>query len=206
MSTTRTAGLIGASVGAIFALVGGGLTGVHLSERDRDGYYQSDTIRLHSSGYAATSSKFEIDGLDNGIARDIVGTVRVTVDPDGSRPMFVGIARKSDVDSYLGGGSRPAPPATQSFWRATSSGTGRQTLSWKPRDGQWRLVAMHPGSTAGVDAHAKAGVKTDVLLWIGLPLLGLGLSGLAGGLTVALRAGRHTGATTGEATDVSSGD
>jgi hypothetical protein len=46
------------------------------------------------------------------------------------------------------------------------------------------------------------GAKTDVLLWLGLPLLGLGLAGMGTGLAVAARRERNTGEPTGEATDV----
>src|SRR4051812_6914595 len=106
MSTTRTAGLIGMAVGGGLALVGGALTGLHVSERDRDGYYSTSSIPVRSHGYAVTSAKLGLEGIDGALARDIAGKVRVRVDPDGGAPVFVGIAAKRDVDRYLGGVAR----------------------------------------------------------------------------------------------------
>src|SRR4051794_21123692 len=94
MSSTRTAGLIGAAVGGALALGGAAVTAVHVSERDRDGYYHADTVRLRSDGYAATSKKLDVNGLDGDVERALAGDLRVRIDPEGARALFVGIARQ----------------------------------------------------------------------------------------------------------------
>src|SRR5690242_7038201 len=114
-TTTRIPGLAVIAVGGMFALGGAALTTVHVSNRDRDGYY-TESIRQHSSGSAATSDRLDIDDLEGDLARELAGTVRVRLGSDGSGPLFVGIARRRDVDAYLNGATPPGPPAAQSFW------------------------------------------------------------------------------------------
>jgi hypothetical protein len=164
-------------------------------------------VRAH--GYAITSEELGIDGIDGDLARTVAGRIRVRVTPASGSPLFVGIGRTKDVDSYLRGvarsevtdfdsdgistrlrdrtGGAPAgAPARQPFWRATKEGTGTQTLEWSPRDGDWRVVVMNSSGSSHVTAHMKVGVKTNALLWIGLALLGAGLVGAAAGMRLLL--------------------
>jgi hypothetical protein len=225
MSSTRNAGIIAAAVGGALFLGGAALTSIHATQRDPDGYYSTSSIPVQSHGYAITSEKLGIEGIDGDLARSIVGQVRVRVEPDGSAPLFVGIASKRSVDRYLDGVERsvvddldeesadltdhagdrlPAPPAGERFWHASSTGSGAQMIDWKPRNGDWRVVVMNASGSSGVDAHLKVGAKSDLLLWIGLPLLGLGLIGLFGGGALIVAGRSRTGVPTGEDTDVTS--
>src|SRR3954471_7675261 len=149
-TTTRIPGIAVIVVGGSLALGGAALTGVHASERDRDGYY-TESIRLHSSGSAATSDRLDINGLGNDLTRELAGTVRVRLGSDGSGPPVVGIAPRGDAAPPPDGPPPPGPPAAQSFWKTSSTGNGSQTLRFKPRNGHWRIVAMNPGGTAGVE-------------------------------------------------------
>jgi len=221
MSAASTGGLVALGVGAALALGGGALVAVDSSERTRDGYYETSSEHVHSSGYAVASESIDLGGLGS-VGEDIAGRIRIRVAPDGSAPTFVGIAHRDDVDAYLAGvkhtsvaelddvelddhaGGAPATgPQQQTFWKATSTGTGERTVSWKVREGDWRVVVMNANATPGVDAGLRAGAKTDVVLWLGLGLLGLAV--LAGGTGLALLAGdrmRGTGVRTGEVPDV----
>ena len=44
--------------------------------------------------------------------------------------------------TVTGGADRPAAPQEQSFWVASTSGAGEQTLRWDVQDGDWRAVVM----------------------------------------------------------------
>ena len=95
--------------------------------------------------------------------------------------MFVGIARTSDVDTYLDRSahatltdlevdpfeaelphhrrrlSGPAAPARQSIWASSASGGGTQTLTWDVEDGDWSVVVMNADGSAGVDTDISVG-------------------------------------------------
>jgi hypothetical protein len=206
MSKTRTiSGAVGAAVGVVLALGGGALIAVHGNHRDHDGCYSTKALDVRADGYAITSEDLGVDGVDGELARTVAGRIRVRVTPAAGAPLFVGIGRTKDVDGYLRGvarsevtdfdshgvstrlkdrtgGAPEGAPAQQSFWRATKQGTGTQTLDWRPRDGDWRMVVMNSSGSSHVTAQMKVGVKTNVLLWIGLALLGAGVVTAAGGV------------------------
>jgi hypothetical protein len=210
MSKTRTiSGAVGAAVGVALALGGGALIAVQDSHRDHDGYYSTKTLDVRAHGYAITSEDLGVDGIDGELARTVAGRIRLRVTPATGSPLFVGVGRTKDVDGYLrgvarsevtnfdsdgistrlkdqtGGGPEGAP-AQQSFWHATTEGTGTQTLDWRPRDGDWRMVVMNSSGSSHVTAQMKVGVQTNVLLWIGLALLGAGVVSTAAGASLLL--------------------
>ena len=137
--------------------------------------------------------------------RDDLGTVRLTAESRSGRPVFIGIARTSDVSDYLrgtahttvtdvdyspghasyrdhGGDRRPALPADQGFWAASAHGPGRQTVAWDLKDGDWSIVVMNANGSRGVDTDITAAAK--------LPFLGtLGWVSLGGALVLLITAG-----------------
>ena len=221
MSAASTGAAVALGVGAVLALGGGALVAVDSSERTRDGYFETSSQRVLAPGYAVASEGIDLGGLGS-VGEDIAGRIRIRVAPDGGTPTFVGVARSDDVDRYLAGvghtdvtdfddvelrdhegGAPRSAPQQQTFWTASSTGPGERSLSWKVREGDWRVVVMNADATAGVRAGLRVGAKTDVVLWIGLGLLGL--AALAGGTGLALLAGhrsRRTGEATGEVADV----
>jgi hypothetical protein len=135
-----------------------------------------------------------------------LGTVRIRSESE--RPVFVGIARAAEVAQYLDGvehavvteigrepeyserpgGAPEGRPAGETFWAASATGAGEQTLEWEPEDGSWNVVVMNVDGSRGVAAELSIGGELDPLIWIGVGLLvGGGL--LAAAAALAITAG-----------------
>ena len=208
--------LVVGSIAALlaFALLVGGCAAVAVdrAQRDDDGFLMSPTEEFSTATYAivSESADLDVDGPD-WVAKDFLGTIRIRSESE--RPVFVGIARESDVAEYLGraehavvteigrepryaerrGGAPEDPPADQPFWAASATGAGEQTLEWEPEDGSWNVVVMNADGSRGVAADLSIGAELDSLIWIGIGLLvGGGL--LAAVAAVAITAGIRHGA------------
>jgi Domain of unknown function (DUF4389) len=208
-----------------FALLVGGcaLVAIDQTQRDDDGFLMSPTQDFESPTYAIVSESADIDSDGGEWALDtFLGTVRIR--SESVRPVFVGIAPAAEVDRYLEAvehdvvddldstgdpeysrrsGSAPSEaPDTETFWAASSSGAGEQTLEWDPEDGDWRAVLMNEDASRGVAADMSIGAELDSVLWIGIGLLVFGAL-LAAGAALAITAGtrrrRPPPATTGQA-------
>ena len=224
-SETTTATRAGRSAGRIGLIVTGALSGAlalallagggalvwaHGSKQDPQGYYSTGAKHLTTPTYALVSEGLDVgvDGPDSLFRNGRLGTVRVTATGSRSHPIFVGIARKSQIVSYLGtvshdavtdfevdpfsvtyarraGASIPAAPGKQTFWAAKASGSGRQTMSWKVAKGDWAVVVMNADATRGVRTNVSVGAKAPLLLELGIGLLaGGGLAAAGAGLAL----------------------
>ena len=119
-----------------------------------------------------------------------LGKVRLEVESRNDKPVFVGIARTSDVENYLAGVShttltdvdtspfdadyadhagdrRPAAPAKSHIWAASEHGSGKQTLHWDIEDGDYSVVVMNADGSTEVDADVNAGANIPFLDGIG---------------------------------------
>ena len=197
-----------------FALLVGGCAAVVVDRTQRDdaGFLMSPTEDFSTATYAIASESADVDisGPD-WAAKDFLGTVRIRSESDG--PVFVGIAREADVAEYLDGveyavvteigrephyserqgGAPEGPPADQTFWAASATGAGEQTLEWEPEDGSWNVVVMNPDGSRGVAADLSIGAELDPLIWIGVGLLvggGLLAAAAALGISAGIRRGR----------------
>ena len=217
MNTTRwpliAIGCVAALIGACLFVGGAVLLGAQVILRDADGFYTSPAYRLTTSSYAVVMPDIDTDARRPARKSDTAESGRLA---SGSRPsagdraVFAGIARSSDVSSYLAGvahaefvdvrgrnvvnravpgGVIPAPPADQTFWVASSAGTGTQDLTWPVEEGRWSLVIMNLDGTAPLDVVAKAGARIEYLTPAALSLLALGTLCLIG----AVRAFRRPG-------------
>jgi hypothetical protein len=193
-----------------FAMLVGGCAAVVVDrvQRDDDGFLMSPTEHFSTATYAIVSESADVnlDGPD-WAAKSFLGTVRIR--SESVRPVFVGIARESEVAAYLGGveravvtdldktrysnrqGRAPAsPPGEQTFWAASVTGTGEQTLEWDPEDGSWNAVVMSADGSRGVAADLSIGAELDPVLWIGIGMLVVG-GLLAAGAALAISAGTN---------------
>jgi Domain of unknown function (DUF4389) len=195
-----------------FALLVGGcaLVAVDQTQRDDDGFLMSPSVEVQTPTYAIVSESAELDTNGAEWALDtFLGTVRIR--SKSVRPVFVGIGPAADVDSYLAntrhdevtdfgdrhpdytqraGAAPKAPPESQTFWVASATGAGEQTVDWDPRDGHWRAVVMNADASPGVASDMSIGAELDSVLWIGIGLIGAGVlfaAGSALAITAAVR-------------------
>ena len=191
----RTGHLVGAAVIGILGLLvaAAGIAGLWAWSTGDHGYITSGSHRYAVSGRAIVSGTIDADGIPDGL----VGKLRLEATTAAGRPLFVGVARRADVDRYLAGVARstledvnfgpfrptysstpgsatPAPPAAQSFWAAATTGRGTQTVTWKLRGGDWRVVVMNADGSPRVAAAATVGASIRGGLAIAISLAGAG--------------------------------
>ena len=203
--TTITGSILGL-LALLLTLAGIALFTIDGERTDGDGYFTTATHTYSSPTRALTTQSLDIgtDAPDWLFSSDTFGHVRI--DPratDSAKPVFVGIAPTRDVNAYLdqvqhdeitdldfdpfaldrsrrAGEGRPAVPAAQTFW-AASSADGRP-LDWKVREGEWSVVMMNADGSPGVSVDASVGADAPFvrdLAWaLTIPGIGLGLIAL----------------------------
>jgi hypothetical protein len=210
----RVVALVAASILALasLGLLAAGGTGIVIdqTQRDSSGYLMTSTEPYSTSTYALVSASYRGGtASDWFVNRDLIGTVKLRV--NSTRPVFIGIGPENAVNTYLAGvaqargdslgtpsadfrtqrGSAPsAPPRRQTFWNASSTGTGQQTLTWKPQHGDWRIVLMNANGSAGVSSDVSIGARIPHLLTVAIIAAGVGLVLLlisAAGIYLAVR-------------------
>ena len=216
VAATLLAGLT-AIVGIAAIAAGAGALGLDYTQRDAAGYLNSSSAPYSTGAYALESGAYDAGAPGIGvIARDVLGTIRIR--SQSSRPVFVGIAPAAAAERYLAnvaraeagdlgarsgdfhvqpGGAPGSSPAAQRFWAASTAGAGQQTLTWKIRSGNWRVVVMNADGTRNVASDLSIGATFPHLLGIGIAALGAGLLILllgGGGLYFAVRRGRRPAA------------
>jgi hypothetical protein len=187
------------SIGALFGLAvmagGGFLLWADRTQRE-DGYLTTPSERFATPTYALTRTRLEVDTNGEGwvLNESWFGKVRIRGESTAGKTLFIGIGPQAEVAKYLGpvahanvqdldfdpfhvtylpvtGGAPQAPPTEQSFWTASASGVGTQTLTWKVRDGDWSVVLMNADGSRGVSADVDLGAKLSFLLWVAIGLL-----------------------------------
>jgi hypothetical protein len=160
-------------VGSLLALIALGLLacgayGLWLDTTQRsEGYVMTSSERFSTGSYALATRTLQISSEVPSFlyGRDWLGDVRIrgaSVNPN--LPLFIGIARKDDVDRYLAGvahsevvdvngdpfdttyrpsyrpqpGGKPAvPPSSVTFWVARAAGSGSQSGASSRDAGRW---------------------------------------------------------------------
>jgi hypothetical protein len=188
-----------ATIFAAGLLAVGGIALYGDSQKDSDGYLSTDTHRFEAGTRALATENLDVDldGAEGIMDTNDLGNVRLQVESQDDKPVFVGIARTSDVEDYLAGvshstltdvstspfeadyddhaGNRsPAAPADAHIWAASEHGSGKQTLNWEIEDGDWSVVVMNADGSAGVDADISTGAELPFLTALGWTALGSG--------------------------------
>ena len=196
-----------ASLIAVALVAGGALALLGDSQKGDDGYLKTDTERFHSSTRALATENLDVDlGDADFIAEsDDLGKIKVQAESRDGKPVFVGIARTSDVEDYLAGvpyttvddvevdpfsadytrhaGNRhPVAPEHAGIWEASNQGTGRQSIDWEIDDGDYSVVVMNADGTLGVDADIRAGANIPFLDELGWSAIGSGAFALIVGI------------------------
>lgn len=187
-------GSLGAFVAIALLLSGLGLVWAHTTQRDSDGYFSSRAERLTTASYALTHEGVELRETPGWLV-DRLGTVRLRATGADGTPLFVGIAPEADLERYLAGvahdevialeydapyavetraqpgGAPDGAPGEQSFWSASATGSGAQTVSWEIAEGNWAFLVMNADGSRAVAADIELGARVDWLLTIGLALV-----------------------------------
>jgi hypothetical protein len=198
--------LVAASLVGILALlllaVGG--AGLWARSSSDGGYVSSGTHPYETSGRAVVSDAMDVDEFPSWL----VAKLRVKASSD--KPLFVGVAPRADVDRYLAGvahstvedvnfspfeadyssqpGTKaPARPAQQTFWVSSSTGAGKQSVTWNIKDGSYRFVVMNADGSPGVHAEAKVGATLHGAIIVVLAALAAGLALLALAIVLVVR-------------------
>lgn len=199
------AGIVGAIVAltTVGLLVGGAaLLWAHSTQLDADGFYTSPTYELATPGHALVSTDVDLVARQGDWWPTDLADVRLESASATGTAVFVGIGPSDSVDKYLAdvaiseltrlgddatdvtyrfvdGGAPVGPPADQSFWVASSVGTGIQSLTWAIEPGAWTVVVMNADAGPGVEVAMTAGARAGVLGWVGAIMLAVGLGGVA---------------------------
>jgi hypothetical protein len=202
----RTGALIVGGVLCFFALVllvgGAAALWKDQVDRDDDGFVSFGSTELQTGEYAIVGD-LRGDGPAWLYGSTVLGDTRVRATSQSDGPLFIGIARSDDVDSYLdgvgyatvegfevsddttrSGGPPSAQPSDETIWAASTEGTGEQTLTWGPRDGHWSVVLMNADAEAGVDVEGDASAELPVLTGVAVGLLVVGGALAAAGIWV----------------------
>src|SRR5581483_9507620 len=126
IAATVTLGLLAA------LLVATGITGVWYRAA-HGGWIQTGSHRYESQGRAIVTDAMNVDEFPNWLV------AKIRVQASSHKPLFVGVARPTLQDVNYGpfdaeytttaGAKTPAPPARQSFWTASSTGSGKQSVA-----------------------------------------------------------------------------
>lgn len=201
--------IIGAVLGLVglgFLAGGGGLLWANETQRDADGFFSTDLVELSTASYALTSSRIDLGSQPGDwFPSGRLATVRLEVTSTSDSPVFVGIGPDDRVDEYLegvahselsrltaddvtyrnvSGDTEPAPPAEQTFWAVSAEGPDTQTVTWDLEQGDWAVVVMNADAGQGVTVDAEAAANTELLAWVALGLLAIGIVLLIAAVTL----------------------
>lgn len=203
----RIFGIIGLLISIYFLVVGGILLLTNDWSKDSEGFYTTWDLQIEKDSYAIVMGPESIKmtpGRDSDFKMEALNN-------DPSNQIFIGIARESDIDTYLSGveydeitdlqvfpsradfqnhpGSIvPGDPTTQAFWTASTYGAGTQTLNWKPD--RYSLVLMNEDGAVGVDMSILVGTEAPLFLTGSILHLSVGVVALLISLLMLSASGR----------------
>jgi hypothetical protein len=179
-----------------FGLLMGGTTlrSIQSLVVDEDGFITSDPATIDLQGYAIVLEDIEFNGnpmvwswLQN--RGGLLKLKIITESTDPGKEIFIGVARESDLSSYLQdveyqsivdmdfdeenydlvfsaddfklhpGGPPSAPPTYHSYWVVHTSSANEQELIWEPLTGTYNIVIMNADGSEGIDAEIQVGIS-----------------------------------------------
>lgn len=195
-----------------FGLIMGGTTlrSIQTLIVDENGFITSDMATVDVSGYAIVLEdiEFDVDPEAWRWIQDRGGFIEfriVTESNDPSKEIFIGVARESDIRSYLQdmeyqrvtdmnydeekyriafsdadfrlhpGTAPSAPPTVHSYWVVHTSSADEQELLWEPQAGTYYVVVMNSDGSEGIDADIQVGARVPFFGGIANILLVAGL-------------------------------
>lgn len=188
---SRVALLIGGILLGLLGLITASLAAASgwATYQQRDGrYLTGPTERYSVSSYALTTTELSVlTGQQQPTASAPVASVLVRATAaDPGQAVFIGVASADQAAGYLRdvdhaqltqvsfapfrpvyreiqGTRTPAPPGEQTFWAASSEGTGAQSLELTLQPGTWVVVIMNADASPSVAVDLTAGVRTALL-------------------------------------------
>lgn len=179
-----------------FGLLMGGTTlrSIQSLVVDEDGFITSDPTTFDLPGYAIVleNIEFDVNPMAWRWIQSRGGLLKlkiITESNDPSKEIFIGVARESDLRSYLQdieyqrvvdmdfdeenydlvfsaddfrlhpGGSPSAPPTVHSYWVVHTSSAEEQELIWEPLSGTYNIVIMNADGSEGIDAEIQVGAN-----------------------------------------------
>jgi hypothetical protein len=203
------------SIAGLIALAslaaGGTVLWADQTQRDSSGLFTEAGHRVAANSYAVTQDGVSVHHLPGFADNGKLLRIRVDARSESGRPLFVGVARDSDVRPYLAnvshsklrdytvatsgqkydffaGTKEPEPPAAAGIWAAST--TGDAPLTWKVRDGDWTVVLMNADGSRYVAADVKVGFAVSYLGRLTAGLLSFGAALLALAVFLIVRGGR----------------
>jgi hypothetical protein len=175
-----------------------------------DATVNSGKHTLSTDTAALVSEPANIDST-NSVA-DVVGDPRVrfaVTSTDAGKGAFVGVGPAKQVDRYLAGApvdevtdfdvdpfkltrdtkpgtKRLAAPGAQTFWVAQNEGPRSASLSWKVRDGDYRVVVMNADGSPRVDTKGEVALTVPHAPDYAWAFMGGGLVLLLGGAAASV--------------------
>lgn len=223
-------------VGVVLMAGGGYLLWFNAATQDDEDYLTTGSLRFASRrAFAITASpaNVEIDligRLSNQLSdwwydpvpfaiRSLKSSNSVAVSSsDPSKEIFIGIAPRSDVETYLAdvehellarfdinpfddhrtrfapirrqGRSEPAPPSSLSIWESSMHGPGIQKFKWDSSPGPWVVVIMNGDGSPRIDVNLTLGAKVPFVFYLGLAIMIGAFTALIGGAATGYSAFR----------------
>jgi hypothetical protein len=191
---------------AMFGTAVAGIVGLE-NNRDATGYFVTHTHHYETHAYALSTESLNVGGVTGGLEAGLVRLRLTATSMDGAKPLFVGIARTADVNRYLAGvahselrdisfdpfkidylplgtGAPSALPSAQAFWQTSSTGTGRQTISWPVKEGHWSAVVMNADGSRHISVDAQLAARLSGTWWFVGAFIALGAVSLLGGIAL----------------------
>ncbi len=199
----RVLGVIALLLGAVVGLAGAAAAAA---------VGPDDTLGTASHRLTASPSSSAIVSVRDAISW-VGPTLHLRAEARDHGPIFLGVGHADEVDSYLGasrydslyrftfpwhtrqqtvdhGTQRLPRPAGLDVWAVSASGRGRQELSWRTTDGDWRVALLNADAHPGVDADVSVAAEIRGAFLISLGVLAIGLVVAAGGVRLLRRRGR----------------